>query len=147
MKLGYLSCENQTFSQRNRIHITGLPQCVLFNQNGFLRDWIQRKAHPTFANSMFSMCSLPISCCDIFKTNPHIYSHLYRNNLMFREMLVDLVNLCSAWQSQLRCQAPAAAFRRVEGGINCIFAAADCRGWDALRCRSTNKALAAIGHI
>lgn len=46
---------------------------------------------------------------------------------------------------ELRCQALAAS-REVQG-INCLFAVADCWGWDALRCRSTQETLPAQSHI
>ena len=51
---------------------------------------------------------------------------------------------CGTVSYGVRHQQPSGELR---GGINSLFAAADCWEWDALRCRSTNEASGALGHI
>lgn len=98
------------------IHVAGAPQCVLFNQNGFLSDWVRRKVRPTFANSMFFVYFFPISRCDIFQKIITFTLNCREKTCQARQMLVYFVNLSSAQHSQLWCQATV-AFRGVEGGL------------------------------
>lgn len=108
----------RVFLQRNLIQYSRnrhTTVCVI-QSKWIFSDRIWRAVHPTIAYSVFSVCFLPISQWDIFKTNPQIHSTLWRKTCHSQLKLVYFVNLSLIQHRQLPCQA-LAAFGRVEGGL------------------------------